>query len=181
MRLRTALSVAVLAAGLCLVTSCALTDSGITTNVKAKFLADDLVKSSQLDVTTKNGVVTLTGNVDSDAAKDKAIELARSTTGVKNVVDMISAREASGGGDAPDPNRTVGEVVTDAGITMSVKSQLLDDPTVKGLKIDVDTRDGVVFLTGEVASDVEMQKAIQLAKDTKGVSDVKANLTLKKT
>jgi len=181
MRLRNVMSLAVLAAGLCLVTSCALTDTGITTNVKAKFLANELVKSSQLEVATKDGVVTLTGNVDSEAAKDKAIELAKATTGVKSVVDMISAREASGHGDAPDPNRTVGEVVTDAGITMSVKTQFLDDPLVKGLKIDVDTRDAIVFLTGSVGSNAEKDKAIQLAKDTKGVRDVKANLTLLKS
>jgi osmotically-inducible protein OsmY len=181
MTLRTAFLLAGLAAGLCLVTSCALTDTGITTDVKAKFMADDVVKSSQIEVSTKNGVVTLTGNVDNEAAKHKAIELAKATTGVKNVVDMISAREASGKGDAPDPGRSIGEVVTDAGITMSVKSQLLDDPLVKGLKIDVDTRESVVFLTGTVGSDAERQKAIQLAKDTKGVTDVKANLTQRKS
>lgn len=179
MRLRTAFSLGALVAGLCFVTSCSLTDTGITTNVKAKFLADDVVKSSQLEVATKNGVVTLTGNVDSEAAKNKALEIAGATTGVRRVVDMISAREASGGGDAPEPGRTVGEVVTDAGITMSVKGQLLDDPLVKGLRIDVDTRDGVVFLTGSVGSDAEKQKAIQLAKETKGVRDVQANLTPK--
>jgi hyperosmotically inducible protein len=64
---------------------------------------------------------------------------------------------------------------------MSVKSKLLDDPLVKGLKIDVDTREGVVFLTGAVGSDAEMEKAIQLAKETNGVREVKANLTLKRT
>jgi hyperosmotically inducible protein len=181
MKLRSVWSLAILVVGLCLVTSCAMTDAGITTNVKAKFLADDVVKSSQIDVATKNGVVTLTGNVDSEGAKKKAIELARETTGVKSVVDMISAREASGGGDAPEPVRTVGETVTDAGLTMSVKGRLLDDPQVKGLQIDVDTRDGVVFLTGTVRSDVEKQKAIQLAKDTKGVRDVQSNLTLQKS
>jgi hyperosmotically inducible protein len=181
MKLRSVWSLAILAAGLCLVTSCAMTDTGITTNVKAKFLADDVVKSSQIEVATKNGVVTLTGNVDSENAKKKALEIARATTGVKNVVDMISAREASGGGNAPEPTRTVGETVTDAGITMSVKGRLLDDPQVKGLKIDVDTRDGVVFLTGTVGSDVEKQKAVQLAKDTKGVRDVQSNLTLQKS
>jgi hyperosmotically inducible protein len=181
MKLRSAWSIAILVAGLGLVTSCAMTDTGITTNVKAKFLANDVVKSSQIDVATKNGVVTLTGNVDSEEAKKKALELARATTGVKNVVDMISAREASGSGDAPEPARTVGEAVTDSGITISVKSRLLDDPQVKGLRIDVDTRDGVVFLTGSVGSDVEKQKAIQLAKDTKGVRDVQSNLTLQKS
>jgi osmotically-inducible protein OsmY len=119
--------------------------------------------------------------VDSEDAKKKALELARAATGVKNVVDMISAREASGRGDAPEPTRTVGETVTDAGITLSVKGRLLDDPQVKGLRIDVDTRDGVVFLTGTVGSDVEKQQAIQLAKNTKGVRDVQSNLTLQKS
>ena len=52
---------------------------------------------------------------------------------------------------------------------------------MKGLKIDVDTRDAVVFLTGAVGSDAEKDKAVQLAKDTKGVKEVKANLTLQKS
>ena len=181
MKVRNAWSLVILVSGLCLVTACAMTDTGITTNVKSKFLADDVVKSSQIDVATKHGVVTLTGNVDSEEAKQKALELARATTGVRNVIDMISAREASGSGDAPEPSRSLGETVTDSGITMSVKSRLLDDPQVKGLQIDVDTRDGVVFLTGSVGSDAEKEKAIQLAKETKGVRDVQSNLTLQKS
>jgi osmotically-inducible protein OsmY len=158
--------------------SCASTDTGVTAKVKAKFAADDIVKASQIDVETSNGVVTLKGNVDSEEAKNRAMQLAKDTSGVVNVVDMISARRASGSGDAPDPDRTMGETLDDAGITMSVKSKLLDDPLVKGLKIDVDTRERVVYLTGTVGSNAEKQKAIQLAKDTKGVRDVQANLTL---
>ena len=181
MKVRNVLSFAGLVAGLSLVVSCATTDAGITTKVKSKFIANETVKSAQIEVATKDGVVTLTGNVDNENAKTRAIQLARATTGVVSVVDMISAREASGGGDAPDPNRTVGEVITDAGITMSVKTQFLDDPVVKGTKIDVDTRDAIVFLTGTVGTDAERSKAIQLAKDTKGVRDVKANLTLQKS
>jgi len=181
MKARNVLSLIALAAGLSLVASCGTTDTGITTAVKSKFIADETVKSAQIEVSTKDGVVTLTGNVDSQNAKDRAIQLAKATTGVVSVVDMISARQASGGGDAPDPSRSGGEVITDAGITMSVKTQLLDDPLVKGLKIDVDTRDAVVFLTGSVGNDAEKNKAIQLAKETKGVKDVKANLTVQKS
>jgi hyperosmotically inducible protein len=181
MKVRSVFSLVALVVGLALVMSCASTDVGISTKVKAKFAADDVVKSSQIEVSTTNGVVTLTGNVDSEAAKGRALELTRSTTGVVSVVDMLSAREASGSGDAPSPDRTIGQVADDAGITMSVKSRLLDDPLVKGLQIDVDTRDGVVFLTGAVGSDAEKQKAVQLAKDTKGVRDVQANLTLQKS
>ena len=181
MKVRSAWSLVILAAGLSLVMSCASTDTGLTTKVKAKFVADDLVKAAQIEVATKNGVVTLTGNVDSEDAKNRALELARSTTGVASVVDMIAARRDSGSGDAPEPGRTVGEVVTDSGITMSVKSRLLDDPQVKGHRIDVDTRDAIVYLTGSVNSDAERDKAIQLAKDTKGVREVKANLTIQKS
>jgi len=177
MRLRNAWVLAVLVAGLSLVVACAATDAGLTTKIKAKFAADDLVKASQIEVTTNSGVVTLKGNVDSAGAKSRALELARNTAGVTSVVDMLSARTASGGGDSPEPDRSVGEVVDDARITMSVKSRLLDDPLVKGLQIDVDTRDGVVFLTGTVGSDAEREQAIQLARNTKGVRNVEANLT----
>ena len=180
MRLRSAWSLAVLVAALSLVMSCASTDTGISSKVKAKFAADDVVKASQIEVETRNGVVTLTGNVDSEEARDRALALAKETAGVVKVVDMISARKASGGGDAPEPDRTVGEAIDDAAITVNVKSRLLDDPLVKGLKIDVDTRDGVVFLTGSVGSDAERQQAIRLAKDAKDVKDVQANLTLPK-
>jgi hyperosmotically inducible protein len=167
--------------GLSLVVSCASTDVGITTMVKANLLTDDAVKSSHIEVTTNDGVVTLTGNVDSEVTKNRAIELANATKGVVKVVDMIAARQAAGSGNAPDPDRTLGETVTDVGITMSVKSRLLEDPLVKGLQIDVDTREGVVFLTGSVGSDVEKEKAIQLTKDTKGVRDVQANLKVEKS
>jgi osmotically-inducible protein OsmY len=178
MHSRNTWTLTILAAGLSLFVACAATDSGITTKVKSSFVADDTVKASQIEVTTYNGVVTLTGNVDDVATKERAIQLAKSTQGVVKVVDMLSAREGSATGNAPDTDRTLGEVVTDGGITMSVKSRLLEDPLVKGLRIDVDTRDGIVYLTGSVASDVERQKAVQLTKETKGVREVQSNLTL---
>ena len=79
-------------------------------------------------------------------------------------------------GDAPDAGRSIGEKLDDAGITLAVKRKLLDDPEVKGSKIDVDTRQGVVYLTGTVRSEMEKTKAVQLAKDTNGVLDVQPNL-----
>lgn len=178
MRMRNTLPLAMLVGGLCLLSACASTDTGITGKVQARLLADGIVKSSQIDVTSKGGVVTLTGNVDNAEMKDRALQLARDTDGVVSVVDMITARTASGTGNAPDTNRTLGETMDDTRITMSVKTQLLGDPQVKGLQIDVDTRDGVVFLTGSVGTVEERQKAIQLARDTNGVLDVQANLTL---
>lgn len=69
--------------------------------------------------------------------------------------------------------KTVGETVDDATITTRVKTALLNDPDVGGLKIDVDTFKGVVTLSGSVKTAAEQQKAIQLARRTPGVTDVK--------
>jgi hyperosmotically inducible protein len=167
-----------LAAAVVMMVACAATDPGITTKVKAKLAADDTVKAYQIDVTTQNKVVTLTGNLDNEAAKARALELARNTEGVVEVVDMIAVQTSEHEADAPEGDRTVGEHIDDAGITMKVKAKLLDDPAVKGLQIDVDTREGVVYLTGSVRSENEKEQAIRLAKETEGVRDVQANLSI---
>jgi hyperosmotically inducible protein len=178
--------------------ACAQTDAGITTKVKSKLAADDTVKAYQIDVDTKDKVVTLSGNVDSQAAKDQAVALARGTEGVADVVDNITVAGGSAampgenppaggesgaviGGNAPnpEPNRPVGQVMDDAAITAAVKAKLLADPTVGGLKIDVDTRNGVVYLTGDhMKSQAEIDQAIKLAKETSGVKSVENKLVI---
>jgi hyperosmotically inducible protein len=75
--------------------ACAQTDAGITTNVKTKLAADDTVKAYQVDVDTRNGVVTLSGDVESAAAKEQAIQIARQTDGVRDVIDQIRVGEAA--------------------------------------------------------------------------------------
>jgi len=161
-----------------LLAGCA-SDQVVEAKVKGKMAADADVKASEITVAVKDHVVTLRGNVDSQTAKDKALQLARDTSGVTNVVDEIAVRTSETTGDAPDNGRSLPEKMDDAGITMAVKTKLLDDPDVKGLKIDVDTREGVVYLTGTVRSENEKSKAVSLAKDTKGVRDVQPNLDIK--
>ena len=85
------------------------------------------------------------------------------------------------GGNAPnpEPNRPVGQVVDDATITAAVKTKLLADPKVGGLKIDVDTRNGVVYLTSDhMKSQGEIDQAIRLAKETSGVKSVESKLVV---
>lgn len=161
-----------------LAVACAQPDPVITGKVKATLAVDSTVKAAQIEVTTNDGVVTLTGNLNSQEEKDRAMEIARTTSGVKSVVDMLAVRTSAESGDAPEPERTVGEHVDDAVISASVKTRLLDDPVVKGSKIDVDTRAGVVFLTGNVRSQQESDRAVEIARATDHVKDVKANLTV---
>ena len=69
--------------------------------------------------------------------------------------------------------KTVGEAIDDTTITTRVKTSMLNDPAVGGLRIDVDTFKGVVTLSGSVKSETEKNQAIALARSTSGVVEVK--------
>ena len=60
-------------------------DASITSAIKMKFANDELVSASTIDVDTNQGHVTLTGTVGSQAALDRAVQLARSVNAVKSV------------------------------------------------------------------------------------------------
>lgn len=181
-----------------LTVACAQTDAGVTTNIKSKMAADDAVKAYQIDVDTSNGVVTLNGDVDSSLAKERAVQIARTTDGVRDVVDNITVTETAPTGglldDRDDADRDDADIdrdpdnavergvdrtqaaVGDAAITSAVKAKFLADTTVSGLKIDVDTNDGVVTLTGNVSSRAEADRAVMMARSTEGVTRVINNL-----
>jgi osmotically-inducible protein OsmY len=60
-------------------------DSLITTKVKSSFVADSTVSALDISVETTQGVVSLTGLVTSEAERQRAVEIARETSGVKQV------------------------------------------------------------------------------------------------
>jgi osmotically-inducible protein OsmY len=66
-----------------------ITDGWITTRIKTKFMADEVMRASSINVDTDNHVVTLTGAVPNAAARTKAITLAKEVEGVDRVVDKL--------------------------------------------------------------------------------------------
>ncbi|MEP7301484.1 MAG: BON domain-containing protein [Caldimonas sp.] len=72
-----------------------------------------------------------------------------------------------------------GEMIEDGAITAKVKTALLADPDVKGLMIDVDTKDGVVTLKGSADKAGNRDRAVSLAKGTGGVKSVDDQLVVK--
>ncbi len=67
-----------------------ISDAWITTKVNWFFVGEGRLKGSHIDVDTKDNVVTLKGTVPSPAGRLRAIELAKSTEGVKSVVDQLT-------------------------------------------------------------------------------------------
>ena len=70
-----------------------ISDTWITTQVQAMYFLDREVKGMQIGVATNGGVVTLSGTVDSNAVRQKALTDARSVEGVKQVTDKLTIKK----------------------------------------------------------------------------------------
>ena len=70
----------------------ALAEGSLTAKIKAKMALDDHVKALDLNVDTRGTVVTVTGTVNTQLEKDRALQLARDTAGVTQVVDQVRVR-----------------------------------------------------------------------------------------
>jgi hyperosmotically inducible periplasmic protein len=106
-----------------------------------------------------------------DIAREAREEAREATDATKETGRDVQRRT----GEAAD--RT-GAAATDAAVTSAVKTKFLADTAVAGLKIDVDTQNGVVTLNGTVASKTEADKAVSLARETDGVTRVVNNLRI---
>lgn len=145
-----------------------VTDASITTSVKSKLLWNRHTGGLAINVDTRDGQVTLEGAAESDASRQVAERLAANTRGVRSVDNRIRVEP----GAADDNERSVGDTVSDSWITTKVKSTLLFSRGVSGTGISVETTDGVVKLSGTVASEAERELARHLARDIRGVNEV---------
>jgi osmotically-inducible protein OsmY len=166
----------------------------ITTKVQAQYFVNPEIKPWNIDVTTSaTGVVTLEGEVDSAEDKAEAVRIARETEGVTRVEDRLRIDANAGrdmaaatetepkAGAEPTPARDTGAAGIerpDVWLTAKIQSKYFIDTDVKGRRIDVDTQNGVVTLTGAVGSEAERRHAVALARNTDGVREVKDQLRI---
>lgn len=93
-RLISALMALLLAAGLALAADKKpLTDDMISDYVRLRLAGDPDVKGGALAATSKDGVVTLTGTVETESQKNKATKLAKKVKGVKQVVNNLTLKD----------------------------------------------------------------------------------------
>ncbi len=146
-----------------------LDDATITSKIQSKLIADQAINSTNIDVDTFDGVVTLRGEVEKEYARDEAERLARDTRGVVGVDNRILVVSAATEDDS---------TVSDSWITTKIKSKLTADPELNPFNVDVDTLNGVVTLSGAVVSEAKRAEAEKLARATKGVVDVVNDLQI---
>ncbi|MCB0309612.1 MAG: BON domain-containing protein [Bdellovibrionales bacterium] len=131
-----------------------------------------------IDTDVRNQVAYLSGVVATDVEKNLAEEVARSIDGIKDVNNKIAVdkSKAPRQEDMANNERSFGQKIEDLTTTASIKSSFLTNSNVDGLDINVDTMNGKVTLKGTVASDQEKALAVQIAKNTDGVSSVNDEL-----
>ena len=146
-------------------------DSGITAKAKAALVDDDAIKSTDISVKTHSGVVTLSGFVTSQDQAEKAVAVVQKIEGVKSVSDKLHVRDSK--------TSSVKGYAGDAATTSEIKAKLLADDIVPSRNVKVETTDGVVQLSGQVANQAQSDRAESIAKAIEGVKSVKNDLTVK--
>ena len=105
-------------------------------------------------------------------------EQALTTAGEKVVAKTSEAMSTVAATVTPSPDTSRG--LTDAAITASIKTDFLKDPDLSVLKIDVDTKGGVVTLNGLTGDEPARQRAEKMASAIKGVKEVRNFLVVKR-
>lgn len=156
-------------------------DSWVTTQIHARFYTDPAVRGGDVDVSTENGAVTLSGTVGSDQARTQAAALARQVDGVTRVDNQLTVadgrrvsadRPADGIAAARKPT-TLGDRVDAGWTTTKIQAQYFADADVKGRNIDVTTdAAGTVTLRGRLESEAVREEALRIARQTEGVRRV---------
>ena len=155
-------------------------DATITASVKSKLLWDSHTDGLDIHVDTNNGRVTLTGTVASGTEKDLAGHLAMNTKDVLGVNNELAVSGKPGTTtQAKEQLRTAAkdtqEALSDGWITTKVKSSLMLTRDVEGSEISVTTDNGIVKLSGNVDSNAGKQRAVEVARNVRGVKEVDAS------
>jgi osmotically-inducible protein OsmY len=144
------------------------TDDRIESSFTKSFVYKTYLKDEHIKISSKDGAVTLSGDVYNETHKPMAQDTAAALPGVTSVDNRIVVE-----GDQPAES-------SDTWIGVKVKSALLYRRNVSGTKTEVFVADGIVTLKGEAANQAQKELTTEYAKDIVGVKGVKNEMTISK-
>ncbi|YCH21737.1 BON domain-containing protein [Pseudomonas sp. D1-3] len=151
-------------------------DATLAATVKSKLLWNSNTEGLDIQVRAENGVVSLSGNAGTPAAKELAGELVTNTEGVREVHNHLSINTAdSTTAEAQNAANDAAASISDTWITNKVMASFLYSRNLDALNIKVDTREGFVSLSGTVLSNAEKRLAVETARNIRGVRGVDAD------
>jgi hyperosmotically inducible periplasmic protein len=140
----------------------------------AKLHTDDRLHGNDVSVKTNNGVVTLSATAASSSAKEAAETLAANVSGVRMLNNQLMAPSTASdlSSKAKQATHRTAVAVEDTAITADLKSKYAADSRTKGSDIRVKTDQSIVALSGTVVSQAQRSHVIDVARHTKGVTQV---------
>jgi osmotically-inducible protein OsmY len=131
-------------------------DHAITDSIKHYIRNSKTLSKLPVEVSTKEGVVTLKGTVNADSEASTLIEVSESVGGVKEVNSELKVKEGT-------------QLVADTIITAKIKGllireKLFGEKDIASINTQVETKDGIVYLTGVVDNKDQINNAIEIIK-----------------
>lgn len=149
-----------------------MSDSAITTKIKALYVLSPLLKTLTISVATIDHEVALMGTVNTDMQYEEAVSLAESVDGVTDVnADklMVSASKAP----------LADTYLTAKAKGTIMKEKLFGNKSVEYWPISIETKDKVVYLSGTVDTNEQRVNIIKLIEEIHGVKSVKSSINVK--
>lgn len=156
-------------------------DAWISSRVTTSLLFHQNASGSKTEVNVKDGSVTLRGEAANQAQKDLATEYVKDVVGVKDVKNEMTVPKTPKKPEGKTMGEKIGDVgegIDDASITALVKMTLLYHRSTSALNTKVETKDGVVTLSGKAKNASEKELAAKFVKDVYGVKSVKNQMTI---
>jgi hyperosmotically inducible protein len=144
-------------------------DMWLTAETKMRLMSDERIPALDINVDSRDGVVTLFGYVHTPEEKAAAEEVVQQVAGVQRVDNALEVVSESDRAAATERDEDVDRMVEQA-----VKS----DPVLKDDRVDVEVKNGVARLTGAVDSEGERYAAAWTARSVRGVRAIKNDLTV---
>ena len=148
------------------------TDVSLTSAVKESLVDNGIAKKGEVQVETHQRVVQLSGFVDSEATQELALQAAKNVEGVASVRNDLVVQSST---------PTKAEAREDTVIAAKVRKQLQQEPDLESARnINVDVSEGVVQLSGFVATVDEKARAADAVAAIAGVRDVRNDIALER-
>ena len=172
-----------------------MSDSDLENAIKTKINSDAQLKAADIGVSADgdDNTATLSGTVESQTLRMRAVDLARAAHAGLIITDKIDVKPRELSRDeytdenartererATNSGEKVGSSLDDSWIHAKIVSKLIGNPDTPERKINVDVVNNVVTLRGTVDSNDEKTEAERVAKDTEGVKSVKNMLKVNK-
>lgn len=140
------------------------TDDRIESSFKKSYAYKTYLTEENIKITSKEGVVTLSGDVLDESHKPMAQDVAEALPGVKSVENTIVIKNDK----------------SDTWLKMKVQSALLFHSNVDAGNTNIFVKDGIVTLKGKAQSPAQKELTTEYAKDVEGVKAVKNEMTISK-